>query len=901
MSVNKIRTSLVAVSLLLSMVLIPAIQPIKAEYHVPPQDTGLSGLVQMLQKLKTTARMIHTTAHPDDEDGGMLTYESRGVGASVLLFTLNRGEGGQNKTGSELFDALGILRTEELLAADSYYGVDERFSKVVDFGYSKNWQETLDKWKGQDTALEDMVRVIRTYKPDVLVSRFQGNASDGHGHHEAAGILTPIAFKAAADPNRFPDQITKEGLLPWQVKKLYMGAGQNGALRIDTGIYDPALGMSYAQYALEGLSHQLSQGSGGGRVPPGPRYSTYRLADSVINTGVAGPEHEQNFFDGIDTSLPGLASRVGNDTSKLPSLRQDLTEIANRVDEASGALTFQDPSRAGAPLLAGLTQLRKVITQVKNAGLSPAVKSDLLVNLQTKEGQFEEAANLALGVTMDVLVDAGGSGGGRGRRNQQSILIAIPGQTFNVTARLYNRGKQTIDATDIKLETPQGWQVSAVNKNLKAVGPNGNASVQFQVTVPENAQYTRPYFHRNDNQIDTIYKIDRPEYQNLPFPPYPVHASATYKLGADMGEERGVAEVSYTDPMYGQERRPLAIGPAISVELQPATQVIATDRQTPSDITVGVRNNVPGNVSAILKLEVPAGWKCEPASLPVTFTKAGEFNSYQFKVTPNEKREEIKDIKAVVDYNGKKYDEGYTVVTREDLPSFYYYSPAIQKVSSVDVAILQNLKIGYVMGAGDTIPTVLKQIGVNVELITPSELASGDLSRFDTIIMGIRAYDVRSDVRDNNKRLLDYVQRGGTLIVQYNQSMDAFNSGNFTPYPATVDPGNKRVTVEEAPVDILQPKDSVFLYPNKITPKDFDNWIQERGAYFMGQWDEHFKALMASHDPGEQPLEGGLLRAQYGKGTYIFSGYAFFRQLPAGVPGATRLFINILSAGHDQK
>src|SRR5258708_7594462 len=212
----------------------PLVRSTGAEYRTPPQDTGLSGLIQMMQKLRTTARMIHTTAHPDDEDGPMLTYESRGVGASVLLFTLNRGEGGQNKTGSELFDSLGVLRTEELLAADSYYGVEQRFSHVVDFGYSKNAKETLEKWRGQDTALSDMVRVIRTFKPDVLVSRFQGNASDGHGHHETAGVLTPIAFKAAADPNRFPEQI-KEGLLPWQVKKLYLGGGgQDATLRIDT-------------------------------------------------------------------------------------------------------------------------------------------------------------------------------------------------------------------------------------------------------------------------------------------------------------------------------------------------------------------------------------------------------------------------------------------------------------------------------------------------------------------------------------------------------------------------------------------------------------------------------------------------------------------------------------------
>src|SRR5437016_2398155 len=276
-----------------------------------PQDTGAVHLYQLLTKLHTTARILHTTAHPDDEDGGMLTLEARGNGATVVLFSVTRGEGGQNKFGAESSDDLGILRTLELLQADKYYGVEQRFSHLADFGFSKTAEETFSKWHGHDIALGDMVRAIRIFRPDVLICRFQGSKIDGHGNHEASGLLTREAFRAAGDPNKFPEQI-KEGLLPWQPKKLYMRPGDDSTVRLDTGAYSPLLGMSYVQFALEGLAHQTSQGTGGIRVSPGHRYSSYKLADSVPGSATSG-QHENDFLDGIDTSLPALAARVGNE------------------------------------------------------------------------------------------------------------------------------------------------------------------------------------------------------------------------------------------------------------------------------------------------------------------------------------------------------------------------------------------------------------------------------------------------------------------------------------------------------------------------------------------------------------------------------------------------------------
>lgn len=874
---------------------------VRADAEKPTADFGISGLEQELRKLSTTARMIHTTAHPDDEDGGMLAFESRGMGAAVTLLTLNRGEGGQNKTGSELFDALGILRTLELLAADDYYGVSERFTRVADFGFSKNADETFTQWKGHDIPLGDMVRVIRTFRPDVLVSRFQGAPRDGHGHHQAAGVLTKEAFRAAGDPSRFPEQI-KEGLLPWQPKKLYednVKPGEDYSVQIDTGTYDPSLGASYIQFALEGLSHQLSQGSGGVRVSPGHHYSYYKLLESTVQTPGSNGGHEQSFFDGIDTSLPGLMNRLSSEGQKtVPFLASGLTDLQGLISQARAAFTPDNPARAASPLLAGLKLVNDLIGQIEPAPLTPDDKLDLLTELRTKRDQFERASNLALGVELDVYVDSPAPKESEPvgfPSPKQTFAVAVPGQTFTLTAHFYNRSSRPITVQDISLDMPPGWKSETIKGDLKSLGTDDTAEVQFRVTVPEDAAYTRPYWHRDDTQ-QTVYQIDQPQYITLPFPPYPVHAIAKYSLAGADGQVSSVAKVRYIDPLYGQGDRPLAVGPPVSISLQPETRVISAGKSVDEDLLVGVRNDATGEVKGTLHLNLPPGWKSEPETADLNFSHEGELTGVNFKVRSAASKEGRFKLSAVASISGKDYSEGFQIVTRHDLGSFYYYHPASEDVSAVSVKTPEALKIGYVMGAGDEIPQILRQIGMSVTLITPAELASGDLSQFGTIILGIRAYDVRTDVRDYNKRLLEFVSNGGTLVVQYNQSTQVFNSGNYAPYPLTA--SAKRVTVEEAPVNILKPEDNIFNYPNKIAESDFQGWVQERGTYFMDKWDNQYTALLSSHDPGEEPLNGGLLRAAYGKGTYIYCGYAFFRQLPAGVPGAVRLFVNIVSAGH---
>lgn len=884
-----------------------------------PQDKGLPGLLQMLRRLGTTARLMQTVAHPDDEDGGMLTLESRGRGDAVLLMTLNRGEGGQNKVGSNLSDVLGVLRTLELLAADEYYGVQERFSRVADFGFSKSADETFTKWGGHDIALGDMVRVIRTFRPEVLVARFSGTERDGHGHHQASSILTREAFRAAADPKRFPEQIA-EGLSPWQAKKLYIGnvcgfgamtcPDADWTVRLNTGEYSPDLQMSYIQFAMDGLRHQMSQGAANWTVDPGDRFTFYKLVDSVQPAGLDKKGHEKDFFDGIDTSLPGLAARLGSEENKVPQLRRRLTEAAKAIAEANekanGEAGARRPADTVGPLMQALAQFDAALQEVGKSSLSAGVKSDLLMRLQEKREQAEMALNDALDVSLTATVTTRSEVVADSARSlpkeEDASATVSPGQEFMVAVDFHNGSIARLLVNAVKLEVPQGWSTISDNTKPIATKPEENAHVVFRLRVPKDAAYTRPYWHRDNPDTESVNHVDNEKYATLPFPPPLLRARVEYSiLGSHAEGTRsgiGATVVSLFADDAGKPRaRPLAVVPGFSVALEPGTQVISTHNGASSMVKVGVAGNLDHESRGTLKLDLPQGWRSEPSQIDLNFTSRGEKKDSQFKVFPANLQQSRSQLHAVMQANGGTFNEGYTLVAREDLGSFYYYQPALQRVSIVDVNVPHDLKIGYVMGAGDDIPTVLQQIGMNLTLIPPDRLAEEILSQYGTIVLGIRAYDTQKAVVTNNQKLLDFVSAGGTLLVQYNAAVPDFNSEHLTPYPAEL--SRARVSVEEAPVDILDSANQIFHAPNAITANDFDGWVQERGLYFMSKWDEHFKPLLSCHDPGEAPQRGGLLEARYGKGIYIYTGYAFFRQLPAGVPGAVRLYVNLLSAGHE--
>jgi LmbE family N-acetylglucosaminyl deacetylase len=886
-----------------------------------PQDRGAAGLRLALLRLGTTARLMQVVAHPDDEDGGMLTLEARGRGVSTLLMTLNRGEGGQNKIGSNLSDVLGVLRAEELLASDQYYGVQERFSRVADFGFSKSPEETFAKWGGHDVALGDIVRVIRTFRPDVLTARFSGTERDGHGHHQASSILAKEAFRAAADPKRFPEQIAA-GLAPWQAKKFYIGnvcgfgamtcPDANWTVKLNTGEKSTALGMGYVQFAMEGLRHQQSQGAANWTIDPGDRFTFYKLVDSAVPAKLDKDGHEKDFFDRLDTTLPGLAARLSTEEAKVAGLRSKLAAITKEIAEATARAPGNDVSAAATSLMEVVGVLQQARAEVGKSELGAETKADLVTRLEEKLGQAETALNLALNVSLEAVVEMGERKAGAPAvlpKEADAQTTVSPGQEFLVAVKFHNGSKLPLTVDRLKLEVPAGWNTISEKIRPEAVKPGDELRVTFRLRVPKDAAYTRPYWHRDDPETESVGHIDNEKYVTLPFPPPALRARVTYqyagsgaaaKTGSNSSGAHDKSTISavvvtpFVNEAAKERARSLAVVPAFSIMLEPGTQVISTHNGSSSTVTVGVTSNLSRPEHGALRLELPEGWKSEPAEQPVELEHRGEKKEAQFKVFPAGMQVGRATLRAVLDVAGEKYSEGYTLVTREDLGSFYYYQPARQRVSMVDVRVPHDLKVGYVMGAGDDIPTVLAQVGMDVTLIPPDKLGSDDLSKFGTVVLGIRAFDTQKDVVAYHQKLLDFVMAGGTLVTQYNTGVGDFNNGHFTPYSAEL--SRARVSVEEAPVEILAPEDGVFHYPNTITARDFDGWVQERGLYFMDKWDEHFQALLASHDPGEEAQKGGLLKAHFGKGIYIYTGYAFFRQLPAGVPGAVRLYVNLLSA-----
>ena len=678
-------------------------------------------------------------------------------------------------------------------------------------------------------------------------------------------------------------------------------ANEDWTIELETSQFDPLLGETYTQFAWKGLKHQLSQGAGSWTLPEGRRTSYYKLIDSATSKPLAADAHESDFFDGIDTSLSGLASRLGADDAKVPWLRPQLDAIAKTVEEATAASNKNDQA-AAKPLLHGLDLIRALITKVESCGLSAVEKADLLAELNTKQVQFQQAANLALGLDLGV-----GPGTPDGRPMAETfstgdgdVLAAVitAGKTFILMAKLHNGSSFPVDLTQFTLDVPQDWKSELfMDRMPKRLAPGDGCALTFRVTPPLDAQATKAYFHRNDPETDAIYHIDDPKYVTMALPPPPVSAHVVYSVNGEEGEISSVARTPMHDTKGEAWSMPLAVVPPFSVETSPSTQVITAGSDPSAELSVVIRST-EDRAAGTVHPEIPSGWKVEPPSATIEFNKSGEHAS-EFKVLPDGAKEARYNVRALINSGGRDYSEGYSLVARPDIGGFFYYQPALQRASVVEVKVPPDLKVGYIMGAGDDIPTVLRQVGLDVTLLSPNDVEHGNLSRFGTIVLGIRAYDTRDDVKKNNSRLLEYVSNGGTLLVQYNTSPGDFNAGHFTPYSAQL--SRDRVTVEEAPVNILDPHGVVLHYPNQITLHDFDGWVQERGLYFMDQWDPHFTPLLASNDPSQEPQKGGLLVAQYGKGYYIYTGYAFFRQLPFGVPGAIRLYVNLLSVGHEPK
>ncbi len=860
-----------------------------AQVQEPAENKGAAAAYGALLCLRSTATVLHTTAHPDDEDGALLTWLSRQQGVRTGLLTLNRGEGGANLIGPELYDALGILRTEELLAAGRYYGVYQMFTRVTDFGFSKRLDETLEHW-GREVVLGDVVHAIRMYRPDIIVSRFHGKQRDGHGHHQTAGLMSIEAFKTAADPNRFPEHL-QEGLRPWQAKKLYLSVRESesiATLKIDVGAYDPLVGKSYREIARDGLSQQRSQGAGQVRAAPGASRSGVLLADSAIPK----VENEQSMFDGIDTTILGIAKLAGS-TNFAP----ELTEISNRVEAAISKFDALKPWVVASDLAAGTKATRALIEKVKASSPEAANKDHVLFLLGNKEQEFNDAMHKALGLVMEVLVDPERASERPASpfAPRETFHVAIPGQQFSLTLSVTNRSPVKLERGEAGMARTQGWE--ATEKTPAGDLPVNNATwrAQFEAKVPDNAEYTRPHWSRANEWRDHIYQINKPQYRHLPFVPPELFGVFSYEVeGVRFLLSRPVQTV-YMDRPWGEQRRLLTVAPAINIAIAPRVGVVPI-AAAPTSVTVAVTvaNNVKGDAAGKVKLRLPDGWTATPAEHNFTFTHEGEARDFPFKVSlPGAATGADSQIHAVAEYGGRDYTEGYRVIAHRDLEPRHLYRAATMDVRGIDVEVAPNLSVGYVMGVGDEVPKSLEQIGVKVTLLGANDLANGHLDQFDAIIIGIRASAVRDDLKTYSTRLLDYAERGGNLIYQY--QTQEFDAAPYGPYPYKLTARAEEVSEEDAPVTILDPSNPVFHWPNTITEADFNGWVEERGSKWMTTWDERYKPLLESHDRQQPPQKGGLLYAQYGKGTFVYAAYAFYRQLPAGVQGGYRLFANLIS------
>ncbi|MCX7605173.1 MAG: PIG-L family deacetylase [Bryobacteraceae bacterium] len=807
--------------------------------------SGAAAVKQRLERLRVVGSVLMIAAHPDDENTAFLAWCAQRRHLRTGYLSLTRGEGGQNLIGNEQGELLGVIRTQELLAARRVDGAEQFFTRAIDFGFSKTAAETLAKW-GREEVLSDVVWVIRAFRPDVVVLRFSGTPRDGHGHHQASAILGREAFRLAGDANAFPDQLKR--VRPWQPRRLFWNTfsftRQQEAeaekmpqrLVIDTGEYNALLGMSYGEIAGLSRSQHRSQGMGSPeRRGAAPNYLV--LYD--------GEPAQQDMFDGIDTSwnrLPGGAA------------------VAAKLDAALAAFSADSPER----VIPHLMEARRLMQQIDHP------------DARRKLGELDETVALAAGLWLDV---------------SAARPAVAPGSSVTLNLSAVNRS-----ALPVRLE-----QVEV--RGLAGAPSFGPAELAFnrlhtqsaQLQIPADAPLSQPLQLRHPPK-GNLYGI--PDLAGIgPAEADPV-LTAVFRvaIGGGVIEVKRPVEHRYIDRVRGELTRPFVIVPAVSIRL-PETPLLFRSRE-PRPVPVEVRATA-GPAAGALKLDAPEGWRVEPPSQNFEIADAGQATTLVFRVSAPEAPARGW-LRATAQTGGRAWSHLVTNIEYEHIPPQTVLRAAETRLLR-DNILVSARRVGYVMGAGDTVPEALRELGCDVVLLDEAQLAHGDLSAFDAILTGVRAWNVRADLRAAHARLRSYMERGGTLIVQYN-TLEGFGPEasdsilrNVGPFPLRI--GRNRVTVEEAPVRFLLPDHPLLRQPNRITPADFEGWVQERALYFPAEWDPRYEALLETADPDEPPQRGGLLFARVGKGAYIYTSFAWWRQLPAGVPGAWRIFANLVSAG----
>ncbi len=825
--------------LTLGLLALPGLQA-----QAPIRDAA--DLQKQLDRLQTVGSVLYVAAHPDDENTAVLATLTRGRHLRTAYLSLTRGGGGQDLIGPELGDGLAAIRTQELRAARRIDGAEQFFSSAVDFGFSKTAEESLRLWH-HDRVLADVVRVIRLFRPDVILTRFPPDARAGHGHHTASALLALEAFTAAADPTRFPEQV-QAGLRPWQARRLLWNLFRFGeetpkpttGLRLDVGAFDPLLGRSYGELAAESRSQHRSQGFGG-LAQRGQWEEGFEL--------LAGAPATTDLFEGIDLTwarFPGTA------------------ELAVRLGEARQGYRPDRPAASLPALLRALQALR---------ALPANVQAEPLV--QTKAAELEEVLRCAAGLWVEALAD------------RQRVA---PGDRLTVNAALLARGgvPLALEALTLELVTPQGLRELARRGESQPLPDNTARKEALTFALPLDTPLGQPAW------------LDGPgadAWTILPEAPAPVRLRARLALPEGAFEVTVPVQFRFRDPVLGERTQPLAVVPPVLVNLVEAVQVFAEG--SARELRLKVLAGGAGAAGRV-RLRVPAGWTVAPGEQPFTLARAGEEKELTFRLSPPAGTASGV-LQAEVDTgSGFSPARGLLKLDHPHIPLQTLLPLAQARLERFDLQ-RAGQRIGYVMGAGDEIPHALRRLGYQVELLSDEALAQENLQVYDAIVLGIRAFNTRPALQTLKERLHAYVAAGGTELVLYtvNMGFPGINAAMVTdtigPYPFKV--GRKRVTVETVPVRFLQPGHALFHYPNELTARDFDGWIQERSLYHAEGWDARYVTLLGMADPGEAEDGGALLVAEHGKGRYIYTGLSFFRQLPDGVPGATRLFANLLALG----
>ena len=882
---------------ILIVLLASTVAAVHAQLRVRPIDLedGATALGLALRQLSTTAVFMQATAHPDDENNALHVYLNRGQGVRTILATATRGDGGQNEIGPELYDPLAVLRTGELEAMHRFDATEQYFTRAIDFGYSFSIEETLEKW-GRDEIISDYVRLIRMTRPDVIVG-MNPTGTAGGLHHQTSGLLSREAFKAAGDPSRYPEQI-REGLPPWKPRKFYYPAGGPGgggrgqavappagplplgainAASFDVSGFDVLLGRTYVEVGTEERGMHKSQAMAQLlALPSGRAQQRYLLMDSIVPEA-ATPGEETSLFQGIDTSLPGLASLASG--SPPAALVAGLRAIADHVAAAQKQFDLDGMFATAPALISGLGAVRSLREQLAKMGLAAETRFNLDARLKTKEDQFTEALVLAHGLRVEVLADDG---------------VVIPGQDVRVSISIGDRGR----AVAVSSATLDGFSAPG-NCTPGALEVGAVYRCEAAAQIPAAARVTRTYWKPLPGTGRYEFEPDAPF--GLPFRPTPFRASFTLTVGGTELRFTRPVEFRYEGAqLEGEKRMEVTVVPRLALRLTPAIAIVPAGRGATvavnREVRVTVANHAKGTTSGQVRMDAPSGWTATPPAQPVTFTREDESQTVRFVLRPAAKTPLGQyTVKSVASAGGQSFETGFQLVEYPHIRRRQLEVPASVAVKVMDVRLASSLRIGYVMGTGDEIPAALRGLGATVTLLDSDELAWGDLSGYDAIFIGVRAYDSREDLRANNKRVLDYASAGGTVIVQYNR-------GNtwtqYAPFPAGF--SNTRVTDENGEVQVLASDDPVFHYPNEIGEAAWRNWVQERGTYFIVPEDQRYTDLIQINEPFENNAgwkKGALVSANVGKGRWIFVGLGLWRQVAAGTDGAFQLLANLASRG----